>query len=212
RLRAMRQWLGREGVPRRVATASGVGHFGRDLVIHCLACEAPGAPVENPRQVPAYRYSARYGPEPPCFARATRLDRRGSPPWLLVGGTASVRGEDSLHLGDLEAQLAETLVNLAEVSRVGRECGARRGPAQVGTAEARLEIREPGSAGEGGLAAFRQLRVYHVDRAHRPRIRTYLERHLPSDAEVEYWHADLCRPELLVEIEGLAELRGARSG
>ena len=30
-------------------------------------------PVENPRQIPAFRYSKRYGPIPPCFARATRI-------------------------------------------------------------------------------------------------------------------------------------------
>ena len=27
--------------------------------------------MENPRQTPSYRYSERYGPSPPCFARAT---------------------------------------------------------------------------------------------------------------------------------------------
>ena len=65
-----------------LASASGVGVLGRALAIHCLAADDAGEPVENPRQVPAYKYSRRYGPRPPCFARATRLTRRVR--WRLV--------------------------------------------------------------------------------------------------------------------------------
>ena len=50
-------------------------------------------------------------PRPPCFARATiaALDGRR---WLLIGGTASIVGEDSCHPDNLEAQLDETFANL----------------------------------------------------------------------------------------------------
>ena len=37
----------------------------------------------------------------------------------MVGGTASIRGEDSMHLGDLAAQLEETTNNLKAVAAEG---------------------------------------------------------------------------------------------
>src|SRR5260221_165545 len=101
--------------PRALASASAVGTSRGDVVVHCLAAEAAGQPVESPRQVPAYRYSRRFGPMPPCFARATVVRPRGAAPLLMVGGTASIRGEESMHETDLAAQMDETLANLASV-------------------------------------------------------------------------------------------------
>src|SRR4051812_29811335 len=113
RYEAFAGWYGGpEAFGRDVATASGVGHDGRDLVIHCLSARDPGIAIDNPRQVAPHRYSTKYGPLPPCFARATVLaDARR----VLVGGTASIRGEDSLHLTSLSQQFEETLENLASV-------------------------------------------------------------------------------------------------
>ena len=192
RYRALRDWLGSGGLASKVATASGVGHFGRDLHVHCLAAGRPGEPIENPRQVPAYRYSDRFGPLPPCFARATRWQgRRGFGRWLMVGGTASVRGEDSHHDGDLRRQLDETLYNLAAVVRAaeGEPC------AHLSPEEVRALLRRYG-----------ELRVYLVNPSLQRPVAQRLEALLADAARVEYVHADLCRPELLVEIEGLASL------
>src|SRR3954471_15469504 len=95
RYEAFSNWYGGpEGFDQDIATASGVGHNGADLVVHCLSARTPGIAVANPRQINPHRYSARYGPLPPCFARATVLE---APGLVLVAGTASIRGEDSLH-------------------------------------------------------------------------------------------------------------------
>src|SRR5688572_9010891 len=99
-----------------LGTASAIGIKGSDLSIHCLALEQPGTPVENPRQIPAWRYSSRYGPLPPCFSRATIVDLDGRRA-LLIGGTASVVGEDSRHAGAFDAQVKETLLNLDALIR-----------------------------------------------------------------------------------------------
>jgi chorismate lyase/3-hydroxybenzoate synthase len=96
--------------------ATAVGHQGRDLQIHILASDQPGTPIENPRQTPAYRYSPRYGPCPPVFARATRFGDK-----LFVSGTASVVGEQSMHADKLQAQLRETLNNLQTVTELSSE-------------------------------------------------------------------------------------------
>src|SRR5260370_11465816 len=107
RFAALSEWFGGpDHLPSRLPAASGVGHYGQDLIVHCLAFDRPGQAVENPRQIPAFRYSARYGPLPPCFARATIVtDPIDANPVLLVAGTASIRGEQSVHQGDLPGQM-----------------------------------------------------------------------------------------------------------
>ena len=68
-------FAGGHGVARTdaqpLATASAVGIDGQDLVdlLPCLG--HAGTPVENPRQKSSWQYSARYGPVPPSFTRAT---------------------------------------------------------------------------------------------------------------------------------------------
>lgn len=176
----------------RLATASGVGHAGADFVLHCLSSRSPGHQIDNPRQIPAWRYSLRYGPKPPCFARATRVARSGRP-WLLVGGTASVRGEDSFHRDDLQGQLDETLRNLAAlVAAAEAPSGAPDAP--------------PPDEERALLGRYRELRVYHTRRDQGPQLEAELRRRLGPGVRLEMFPAELCRPELLVEIEGLAEL------
>ncbi len=173
-----------EGFAATLPTASAVGVLGDDLVIACLASTVRGTPIENPRQTPAWRYSHRYGPQPPCFSRATIAAVNGRR-LLLVGGTASIVGEDSMHHGDVGAQVAETLRNLEAV--VDAAAGGRR-------------------EGIAALDRLRDLRVYVVREADAAQIRaTLVERCLHAE-RIELVIAPLCRPELLVEIEGVAEL------
>jgi chorismate lyase / 3-hydroxybenzoate synthase len=158
----------------QLATASGIGHHGADLIIHCLATDRPIHAIDNPRQIAPHRYSARFGPQPPCFARATRIDNL-----LLVGGTASVRGEDTMHLHDLAAQTQETFTNLDALLSAA-DCNAARN-------------------------SFRELRVYHPRRSDTDAIMRSLRAAFPALPRLELMQADLCRRELLIEIEGLAE-------
>lgn len=165
------------------ATASGVGIDGNALVLHCLSSVEGGRSVENPRQISAWRYSRRYGPAPPRFSRATIAVIDGRPR-LLIGGTASIVGEDSTHLGDIEGQTTETLKNLSAL------IGAARG--------------EHGS--RHALAHLRDLRVYLTRAQDAGFIRETLEARCPRLERLELAVSQLCRPELLVEIEGVADL------
>lgn len=181
RFAAFTTWYGDvDAFDHHVATATGVGHRGDDLIIHCLSARQAGKAVANPRQISPHRYSRRYGPMPPCFARATWLDRSGV---LMVGGTASVVGEDSMHLDDLAGQFDETMSNLAAIADVA-----------FGPAPSRAL----------SLERYGALRVYHPDPAHRPRLTAMVADTFPMLAEIEWTCTDLCRSELLVEIEGLA--------
>ncbi|QOV91809.1 chorismate transformation enzyme, FkbO/Hyg5 family [Humisphaera borealis] len=179
RYAACRQWLGGEDAfPRLLATASGVGHDGRDLIIHALAAAEPGNAVENPRQVPAYKYSHRYGPKPPCFARATTVTLGGRQR-VLVGGTASVRGEASVFVGDLRKQVGETLDNLAAL------------------------LQSATGDDAAGPHLMSDLRVYYVRAEDLAALRSIVSLACPA-ATKEFVRADICRQDLLVEIEGVA--------
>ena len=166
-----------------VSTASALGIQGKDLYIHCVALDEPGTPVENPRQTPAWLYSARYGPTPPYFSRATIADMAGRRT-LLIGGTASVLGEDSQHPGQLDAQLEETLRNLEALIRTAAE-----------------DVRDAESA----LRRLIDLRGYVTSAAMAQPVREVLERRCPRARNIAVAVAQICRPELLLEIEGLAD-------
>jgi chorismate lyase/3-hydroxybenzoate synthase len=204
RFAAFESWLGPAvGFGRALPTASAVGVASGPVAVHCLAATSPGTPLENPRQIPAYTYSRRYGPLPPCFARATLMTPPTVAPGvsmpvthalrgdaeLLVGGTASIVGEDSAHEGDAEQQAVETLEHLSTLVRQARNSLGRRTQVE----------RAP-------LDAFTELRVYIVRNEDADMVRDLIGRACPRARRIEFAQADLCRRELLVEIEGLALL------
>jgi chorismate lyase/3-hydroxybenzoate synthase len=167
------------GFESRLCAFTAVGSEAPALVLWFLASQVPGQPAENPRQVPAWRYPQRYGPRSPSFARALRLPPQlgGS---LLLSGTASIVGHESLHAGDVVAQTHETLRNLHVL--LGGEQESR------------------GSIQEGRMSA---VKVYLRDSRDRERIEPILRAALGDGTEVLWLRADVCRSELLIEIEGL---------
>jgi enamine deaminase RidA (YjgF/YER057c/UK114 family) len=173
-------------LPGAIATASGVGAPGDAFEVYCVGTRDRALPVENPRQVPAYEYSPKYGPLPPCFARA--MLTRSPSPLLIIGGTASVRGERSVHAHSLSRQLEETLLNLHTL--IGAACTARRLGPQRDT-----------------LGALISVRAYVVDARTGTGVRDAIAHAcgLPA-GEIELLVTELCRPDLLVEIEGVAAL------
>jgi chorismate lyase/3-hydroxybenzoate synthase len=173
RYEAFRRWFGPDNLDR-LPTASGIGHDGEDLIIDVLATDVEGIAVDNPSQIPPVRYSRRYGPRPPCFARATLV--RGRTTRLLVGGTASVVGEISVHHRDLTGQIEQTLKNLRSLL---------------------------GSSGLGSQCEFSDLRVYHRRPGDAGAITRAVRRGFPASTRIELTRADLCRRELLVEMEGV---------
>jgi len=158
--------------------ASAIG--GRDgerrLQVCALASRVPGTAVENPRQVSAWRYPREYGPVAPSFARAMRAPTRS--PQLYLSGTAAVVGHTSHHAGDVAAQLAETLTNLDSLHM------AAGGAAPLGNS------RSP-------------LRAYVREPAHAARVHEILLARLGADTPLLVLHGDICRAELLVEIDGV---------
>lgn len=163
------------------ATAIGRLDGVRVLQVYWLAAREPGTPLENPRQVSAWQYPRQYGPQSPSFARGM-LAAPGSALPLLLSGTASVVGHATLHGEDTLRQLEETFANL---------------DALVGTARARLPAL-PAHFGTGS-----RLKVYVRDAADIPAIRQALARHLPPEVPYIVLHAEVCRRDLRVEIDGV---------
>jgi len=163
------------------ATAIGRCDAARVLQVYWLSAATPGTPVENPRQVSAWRYPREYGPQPPAFARAM-LPPTGSCMPLLLSGTASVVGHATMHAGALLAQLDEIFVNFEALLGAARE-------------------RQP--ALPAGFGAGTRLKVYVRDRDDMPLVAEALERRFGGRVPLFLLHAAICRRDLAVEIDGV---------
>ena len=169
------------GFPRTLPAGTAVGTRSGPLTIHFLAAKRPGTHVENPRQVRAYEYPPLYGPSSPSFARAT-LQPSTSGSQLLISGTASVVGHVSAHIGDPGKQTLEIIHNLnALIVQTEQLHGVTRGQ-WCGQALFKIYIRHP---------------------AHFATICDILKEQLPSHTQVLYLQGEMCRRELLLEIEGI---------
>jgi enamine deaminase RidA (YjgF/YER057c/UK114 family) len=146
--------------------------------IFFLAARSPAQAVENPRQISAYAYPPVYGPRSPRFSRACLYGMEAAPV-LLISGTASIVGHESRHPGDPAAQIAETLRNFAAL--IGAVDGLGF-PAAKGNWAFKIFLRDP---------------------AHRDLVAAAMNRMFDPKFERLFLHADLCRAELLVEIEAV---------
>ncbi len=160
------------------ATAVG-GHAGAS-VIYFLAASEAATPVENPRQVSAYHYPQVYGPRSPSFSRAS-IYVQNDAACLFVSGTASIVGHETRHEGDLAGQIAETAKNLRAV---------------IDEAEKRTVAPMRGEWA---------LKIYLQDAAALPLVAPAADAIFGAGAPRLYLRGDICRRELLVEIEAFRQ-------
>lgn len=169
--------------------STGIGASNRDVLMSCIALRTETEqfrllPLENPHQTSAFDYSCQYGPESPKFCRAMAvLGRRAS--MIFVSGTASITNSETRWIGDVERQTHQTLDNIEDLiaaSNFARYDCPGIGATLEDLALARVYVKHPED-----FAATRAVCQSRMGR-------------LP----VVYTVADVCRPELLVEIEGIA--------
>ncbi len=157
---------------------------GQPLVVYFLAGVDPAEPVENPRQVAAYAYPVDYGPASPTFSRATRvLGPDGA--ILLISGTSSIVGHRSVHADDVIAQTRESMANIRALL-------------------ANAHCRESGRRFTVADCSFK---VYLRDGQDQPAVADELRGLLGATAAIAYVQADICRRELLVEVEAVGHSR-----
>ncbi len=167
--------------PLPAATAIGAPPGEPALQVYFLAGALPGLDVENPRQVSAWRYPRQYGPRSPLFSRGTILKLNGSRQFL-ISGTASVVGHQTHHENQVASQLSESFRNVQSLLDEGHRLMA--------DSHARLD--------KEGI-----LKVYIRDPADFELIRQTLEAEAPADIPRIYLLGDICRENLLTEIDGI---------
>jgi chorismate lyase / 3-hydroxybenzoate synthase len=174
-----------EGAPAACAIGSADG----PLRVRFLAGRGIVRHVENPRQVSAYHYPQRYGPRAPTFSRAALAEAGDGRLALFISGTASIVGHESVHHGDVRAQVRETVANLQAVLGNARS-----------KSSARWSLRDV-----HGVVYVRHARDHAAVVDELARVAPELGRNAEP---LLFLHADICRRELDVEIEGHAWAEG----
>ncbi|MEV8442052.1 FkbO/Hyg5 family chorismatase [Actinosynnema sp. NPDC051121] len=187
RAEAFEEWAGRVG---SIPAATGIGTRSRGVTLYFMSGrDINPVHLENPRQTPAYEYPEQYGRKSPTFARATWLgsgaDSAGT---LFVSGTASIVGDETVRRDDVLGQVEVTLGNIADL---------------IGAAN----LHRHGLGGGYSLTDLDLVKVFVRDAADLPAVRARCARSLSPDARVVYLNVDVCRPDLLVEIEGICPPR-----
>jgi enamine deaminase RidA (YjgF/YER057c/UK114 family) len=163
-----------------VPAASALGSpAGSPLCIYFLAARRPPKMIENPRQTSAYHYPPKFGRHSPIFSRACVWGEPGSR--LFVSGTASIVGHETIHRGNVVAQTRETMVNIAALLE-----------------EANRSVNSNRYSLDG-----LKLKVYLRNSSDLTAVKTTLSELLSPAASIVYLQADVCREDLLVEIEAV---------
>jgi len=168
-----------------VPAASALGSVDGPLTVCFIASKhtAP-LPVENPRPISAYDYPPDYGVRRPTFSRAS-LVNMGDALLFLLSGTASIVGHASVHQEDVLAQTREIVANIRAV------------------------LDESNRKLNKHVFALNDLdyKVYVRHPEHVRLIDNELRKVISSP--IVYLQADICRSELLLEIEAAGLLTSA---
>ncbi|HTL58175.1 MAG TPA: RidA family protein [Candidatus Limnocylindrales bacterium] len=177
-------------IPHGIYPAStGIGMAGKGLNASCISLQTTRKdafllPLENPLQTPAYAYPPKYSEKSPKFSRAKAfVQGRYVTTW--ISGTASVVHSESRFFGDVAQQTIQTIDNMQRL--IAPENFAFHG------------IKGAGAT----LQDVAKIRVYLRHAKDLAVCKPICEERFGSVPAI-YAVADICRPELLVEIEGVA--------
>ena len=174
--------------------ATGIGTSSEGIIVGGIAFKKDGEagagiyPIDNPLQVAAHIYSKRVLVDDnlnamkstPKFERAKLIEsQRGA--CCFVSGTAAIRGEESVDASSAKMQTIRTIENIQHL--VSKENLLKFGCKAY-------DLK------------YANLYVYIKNREDYNDVRSVVEEAYPQVATV-YTVADVCRSELLVEIEGI---------
>lgn len=175
--------------------STGIGAEGADVVISSIALAGYRSdlsllPLENPLQTSAFDYGTQYGSESPKFARAMAILTEDLAT-TFISGTASITNSETRFVDDVEGQTRQTLDNIEAL--ISEDNFRRHGAPGLGATLQDLGL----------------VRVYIKRQEDYAKTKAVCEARL-GELPTIYAVADICRPELLVEIEGIAfSRRGA---
>ncbi len=178
------------GYPASTGIGAGLGR----IIVDCIAVKMKNGtaalPLRNPRQADAHRYSGDVLLGKPSFSYnelTTPKFERGKAvitkhgTEIYVSGTAAILGEESLAGTNAAAQAEVTVENILEL-----------------VSDSNLTLHAIGTTGHKPL--FRYLRVYLKHTSDYQQVKEITDRYFPGIAAA-WLKADICRKELLVEIE-----------
>ena len=178
-------FFGKNGYP----AATGIGMNRGGIIIEFIAVQSDDAvskPIDNPGQVSAHRYSEEVLVGEECILKTTPKFERarylavGNKKVILISGTASITGEHTIGVNDPKKQTEITVENIRRLYS--------------------LPILQNLSIDEL-VPKYGHARVYVKNKKDFPIIKKAIKAHL-GDLPVVYIIADICRDDLLVEIEG----------
>ena len=170
--------------------ATGIGASCEGIIVGCIAFKGKDCiyPINNPLQIAAHEYSKQVLIDDnvnaikstPKFERA-KLIETGGRAYCFVSGTAAIRGEQSMDADSARFQTIQTIENIEYL--VSKENLERHGCKPY---DLRLV----------------NLRIYVKDKEDYKEVKAVVDEKYP-DTPAIYTIADVCRKELLVEIEGI---------
>jgi enamine deaminase RidA (YjgF/YER057c/UK114 family) len=166
---------GRGIAEEHAPAASVLGCGDGPMTVYFIAARTAGKPVDNPRQLTALRYPEQYGPRSPIFVRAMQAGD-GVRQCLMISGTASIIGHETAHKEDVAQQGREIMHNI------------------------RILLRQAGMEGDG--AGRMALKVYVRQAGDLAQARALVEEEFGGSQQAIYLLSDICRADLLLEIEG----------
>ena len=182
--------------------ATGIGMDTGGVIIGFIAIsdsdQVSVKPIRNPRQIDAHQYSKEVllgidtgitrGKCTPKFERG-KVVTLGERHHIYVSGTASIVGEKTMHPDDVEKQTLTTIENIFELFSSENQ-------------------KELGLDFDVSRIEFSHLRVYVKYQEDIPAVMKVCESKLNCKSSL-YLESDVCREDLLVEIEGIFKLTSA---
>lgn len=174
--------------------ATGIGVAYNGVTIECLAVTSDEnlkiVPISNPKQLNSYQYSqtvlkgeplnTKTSNQPPQFERA-KLLTNGQSSRVFISGTASIVGQETIGLNDVEKQTLVTIENI-----------------ELLTSEINLKLHYPKLIVFPDKYAY--VRVYVKNEEDIPTVKEICLNHF-GEVPMSFVKADICRADLLVEIE-----------
>jgi enamine deaminase RidA (YjgF/YER057c/UK114 family) len=189
----------RDGLRSGFPAATGIGTAGGGFVLELVAAAGAAAErsvaVSNPRQADAHRYSPKVlvGAAAPGGARRrtpkferARIVVAGGAATCYVSGTAAIVGEEVVRRGDVAGQTRATVRNIERLV-------------------APANLRRSGIRAAALAPRFSYVRTYVKSEADIPEVARIVGGAFPG-APALFVAADICREDLLVEIEGAVDV------
>ena len=163
------------------ATGIGCDAGGVTVVVYAVkGFKGADRPIDNPLQIPAHKYSGNVLASGKEVVRTTPKFERGRllGDVVFVSGTAAIKGENSEFSDDARVQAKEAIdvvEHLVEPSNISKDCSGFRFDLM------RVYVRRPQD-----MATVRDAFMAHF-----------------GNISLHFLTADICRPELLLELEGV---------